>query len=99
MELNPPEVGASPLASHCVDGAKVEILTLRAVPLGGLRAMTVARTLLQRRSLIGAWCFVDHYGPDRVLDVGGMDVAPEFPRVAIKPRFNVEPVARLDVRA
>ena len=61
--------------------------------------MTVARTLLQRRSLIGAWCFVDHYGPDRVLDVGGMDVAPQFPRVTIKPRFNVEPVARLDVRA
>ena len=29
--------------------------------------MTVRRTLPQRqRSLIGAWCFVDHYGPDEV---------------------------------
>ena len=56
--------------------------------------MAVARTLLQRRSLIGAWCFVDHYGPDRVLDVGGMGVAPEFPRVTIKLRLNVEPVVR-----
>jgi redox-sensitive bicupin YhaK (pirin superfamily) len=39
--------------------------------------MTVRRTLPQRtRSLIGAWCFADHYGPDRVADTGGMDVAP-----------------------
>ncbi len=39
--------------------------------------MRVRRTLPQRqRSLIGAWCFVDHYGPDRVADSGGMVVAP-----------------------
>jgi redox-sensitive bicupin YhaK (pirin superfamily) len=39
--------------------------------------MTVHRTLPQRRrSLIGAWCFIDHYGPDPVADTGGMDVAP-----------------------
>ena len=38
--------------------------------------MTVRRTLPQRqRSLIGAWCFADHYGPDDVADTGGMDVA------------------------
>ena len=55
----------------------VEILTPRDVPLGGLRAMTVRRTLPQRqRSLIGAWCFLDHYGPDRVDETGGMQVAP-----------------------
>lgn len=55
----------------------VEVLTPREVPLGGLRAMTVRRTLPQRqRSLIGAWCFLDHYGPDRVADTGGMSVAP-----------------------
>jgi redox-sensitive bicupin YhaK (pirin superfamily) len=54
-----------------------EILEPREVPLGGLRAMTVRRTLPQRqRSLIGAWCFLDHYGPDRVDDTGGMVVAP-----------------------
>ena len=55
----------------------VEVLAPREVPLGGPRAMTVRRTLPQRgRSLIGAWCFVDHYGPDLVTDSGGMSVAP-----------------------
>src|SRR5699024_8595607 len=55
----------------------IEILTPRDVPLGGLRAMTVRRTLPQRqRSLIGAWCFVDHYGPDDVSESGGMLVPP-----------------------
>ncbi|MFJ8826546.1 pirin family protein [Streptomyces sp. NPDC102467] len=54
-----------------------EVLTARDVPLGGPRAMTVRRTLPQRaRTLIGAWCFVDHYGPDDVARTGGMDVAP-----------------------
>jgi redox-sensitive bicupin YhaK (pirin superfamily)/predicted GNAT family acetyltransferase len=39
--------------------------------------MTVRRTLPQRaRTLIGAWCFVDHYGPDDVAATGGMEVAP-----------------------
>jgi len=39
--------------------------------------MRVRRTLPQReRSLIGAWCFVDHYGPDEVEQSGGMVVAP-----------------------
>jgi quercetin 2,3-dioxygenase len=54
-----------------------QILEPRDVPLGGLRAMTVRRTLPQRqRSLIGAWCFLDHYGPDRVDETGGMMLAP-----------------------
>ncbi|HKM24675.1 MAG TPA: pirin family protein, partial [Corynebacterium sp.] len=64
-EQNSEELVLSPTTPHCTDGAKVEIITSRAVPLGGPRAMTVRRTLPQRqRSLIGAWCFVDHYGPD-----------------------------------
>ncbi|MFD9706173.1 pirin family protein [Lentzea sp. NPDC059081] len=51
----------------------VEVLGPRDVPLGGPRAMSVRRTLPQKqRSLIGAWCFCDHYGPDDV----SMDVAP-----------------------
>ncbi|CAL9279955.1 pirin family protein [Streptomyces sp. SudanB182_2057] len=61
------------------DGATpaVEVLTARQVPLGGPRAMPVRRTLPQRgRTLIGAWCFADHYGPDDVSVTGGMDVAP-----------------------
>ncbi|MFD0406104.1 pirin family protein [Kitasatospora sp. NPDC127116] len=56
---------------------RVEVLPARDVPLGGPRAMTVRRTLPQRsRTMIGAWCFVDHYGPDDVAGTGGMDVAP-----------------------
>ena len=57
----------------------MQLLTAREVPLGGLRALMVRRTLPHRnRSFIGAWCFVDHYGPDRIAadGSGGMDVAP-----------------------
>jgi len=55
----------------------VDVITSRDVPLGGPRAMTVRRTLPQRaRSLVGAWCFADHYGPDEVDDTGGMVVPP-----------------------
>ncbi|WP_409235792.1 pirin family protein [Streptomyces sp. PA5.6] len=57
--------------------SEADILSARDVPLGGPRSMTVRRTLPQRaRTLIGAWCFVDHYGPDDVAQTGGMDVAP-----------------------
>jgi redox-sensitive bicupin YhaK (pirin superfamily) len=55
----------------------MEILSPREVPLGGVRAMTVRRTLPQRqRTFVGAWCFVDHYGPDDVDPQGGMVVPP-----------------------
>ena len=55
----------------------VEVLSDREVPLGGPRGIAVRRTLPQRgRSLIGAWCFADHYGPADVATAGGMDVAP-----------------------
>src|SRR5690625_7553473 len=51
----------------------VEVLEPRAVPLGGPRAMTVQRTIPQRaRSLIGAWCFLDYFGPDDVATSDGM---------------------------
>lgn len=64
-------IHAAPCAGHS------ELLNPRDVPLGGLRAMTVRRTLPQRsRSLIGAWCFADHYGPDDISRTGGMQVAP-----------------------
>ncbi|HEY2644294.1 MAG TPA: pirin family protein [Galbitalea sp.] len=57
--------------------ASVVLLDPRDVPLGGPRAMQVRRTLPQRaRSLIGAWCFIDHYGPDPVHATGGMTVPP-----------------------
>jgi redox-sensitive bicupin YhaK (pirin superfamily) len=55
----------------------MHVLQPREVPLGGLRAMTVRRTLPQReRSLVGAWCFADHYGPDPTDRGSGMDLPP-----------------------
>ena len=55
----------------------VEVMVPRDVPLGGPRAMRVRRTLPQRgRSFIGAWCFLDHYGPDDVAETGGMRLPP-----------------------
>lgn len=56
---------------------RIMIVEPREVPLGGLRAMTVRRTLPHRDlPFIGAWCFADHYGPDDVAQTGGMDVPP-----------------------
>ncbi|SIR82508.1 pirin family protein [Williamsia sterculiae] len=64
-------------------GSVVQILEPRSVPLGGPRAMTVYRTLPQRiRSMVGAWCFVDHYGPDPVAESGGMAV-PRHPHTGL----------------
>ncbi|MFI6759472.1 pirin family protein [Micromonospora sp. NPDC050417] len=67
---------AEPDFTTCESGPEgLQILEPREVPLGGLRALNVRRTLPQRaRSLIGAWCFVDHYGPDQVESTGGMVV-------------------------
>ena len=64
----------------CTD---VELLAPREVPLGGPRAMTVYRTLPAKgRSFVGAWCFLDHYGPDDVTDSGGMHV-PRHPHTGL----------------
>ena len=66
-EREPAEV----LCRETVGGPGVTVLTPRDVPLGGPRAMNVRRTLPARgRTLIGAWCFADHYGPDPVADTG-----------------------------
>lgn len=71
VETNPSEV----ICKAQEDAAAVRILEPRDVPLGGLRAMPVRRTLPQRgHTLIGPWCFVDHYGPDDVSVTGGMNV-------------------------
>ena len=59
LEPAPVEVACAASSS-----AGIEVLRPREVPLGGPRAMRVHRALPQRlRSLIGAWCFIDHYGP------------------------------------
>ncbi len=70
---------AAPAEASCTASAwsGVEVLHARDVPLGGPRAMRVRRTLPQRRrSLVGAWCFADHYGPHDVRRSPGMVVPP-----------------------
>ncbi|WP_026248086.1 pirin family protein [Streptomyces sp. MspMP-M5] len=79
LETEPAEIKCGTLVDERrpSQAPAVEVLSAREVPLGGPRAMTVRRTLPQRdRTLIGAWCFADHYGPDDVSRTGGMDVAP-----------------------
>ncbi|WP_380284098.1 pirin family protein [Kitasatospora purpeofusca] len=52
-----------------------DLLTGRRVQLG---ESTVVRRLLPNmgRRMVGAWCFVDHYGPDDIADEPGMQVPP-----------------------
>ncbi|MFJ3307549.1 pirin family protein [Streptomyces sp. NPDC086549] len=79
VETKPIEVrcGEAVHGERPAETPRVDVLSPRDVPLGGPRAMTVRRTLPQRaRTLIGAWCFADHYGPDDVTETGGMVVAP-----------------------
>ncbi|MGW7200285.1 pirin family protein [Streptomyces chryseus] len=64
-----------------------ELLTAREVRLG---ESTQVRRLLPNlgRRMIGAWCFVDHYGPDDIADEPGMQVAPH-------PHFGLQTVSWL----
>ncbi|MDG4801257.1 pirin family protein [Micromonospora sp. WMMD980] len=63
----PPGVGAPDPGSVLLPGHDV--------PLG--RYTTVRRLLPQRqRRMVGAWCFVDHFGPDDVAERPGMEVPP-----------------------
>ena len=71
------EAAPTEIICKAAPSAGMEILAPREVPLGGPRAMPVLRTLPQRqRSLIGAWCAADHYGPLDVVHSGGMDLPP-----------------------
>ncbi|HWK79057.1 pirin family protein [Microbacterium sp.] len=48
-------------------GRRSILLEPREVPLGGVRAMNVLRTLPNRDiPTVGAWCFLDRFGPDEV---------------------------------
>ncbi len=61
VEFNPEPVscpGSTP-STPCV-----QLWPARNVPLGGVRGVTVARTLPQRgMPTVGAWCFLDSFGP------------------------------------
>lgn len=57
--------------------AGIELLLPREVPLGGPRSLPVLRSIPNKfRHFIGAWCFIDHYGPVGLPSGTGMDVAP-----------------------
>lgn len=80
LEQAPAEIDCA----NCETDQPVEVLEPRPVPLGGTRAMTVYRTLPQKqRSLIGAWCFLDHYGPDDVTASPSMQV-PRHPHTGLQ---------------
>ncbi|WP_030246056.1 pirin family protein [Streptomyces sp. NRRL S-350] len=65
----------TPCGREASGGPVKELLTGRPVPLG---ESTVVRRLLPNlgRRMVGAWCFVDHYGPDDIADEPGMQVPP-----------------------
>jgi redox-sensitive bicupin YhaK (pirin superfamily) len=74
LEKNPAELVCD-VPERTADG--VQLLEPREVPLGGPRALNVRRTLPQRaRSLVGAWCFLDHYGPQLIDAPGAGSIGP-----------------------
>lgn len=80
LERNPAEVECG---KDAMDPG-TSVVEPREVPLGGPRAMTVRRTLPARgRSTIGAFCFLDHYGPDEIAETGGM-VVPPHPHTSLQ---------------
>lgn len=68
-----PAVLDCPAGEHH-DADHIQVIQPKDVKLGADDAMKVRRTLPSlRRSFVGAWCFVDHYGPAKGAQ---MDVAP-----------------------
>lgn len=70
------DLATDPRETACGDeaagGPVREEYTGAEVALGGPRAMQVRRTLPNRvRRMVGAWCFLDHYGPEDVSEAGG----------------------------
>jgi redox-sensitive bicupin YhaK (pirin superfamily) len=62
------------VAEPIVQGSDLEVTAAREARVGD---MTVRRLLpLRLRRSVGAWCFVDHYGPMSVDGVAGMRVPP-----------------------
>jgi hypothetical protein len=64
LDVRPDETMCHPVT---VRGPVNRLLAAREVPLGGIRAMHVHRTLPTRDlPLVGAWCFLDAFGPESV---------------------------------
>src|SRR3954464_5136053 len=59
------------------DPAGVEWLEGAPVALGGPRGLGVIRTLPHKqRRTVGAWCFLDAYGPHDLIGTAGMRIGP-----------------------
>jgi hypothetical protein len=68
---------ADPEVGHDGPSSPTELLEGATVALGGPRGMAVTRTLPnKRRRMVGAWCFLDAYGPDDLDGSPGMRVGP-----------------------
>ncbi|MBX7445286.1 MULTISPECIES: pirin family protein [unclassified Arthrobacter] len=66
LEIAPQQEVCPPAPANGNPGPCLQLWPEREVPLGGVRAMNVKRTLPQRGlPTIGAWCFLDSFGPDR----------------------------------
>lgn len=81
---------AEPVEIDCTESAcdAIEVVPARQVPLGGPRAMLVHRTLpTHDRSMVGAWCFADHYGPIAVRPAvpGAPNTLEESPGMRVLP--------------
>jgi redox-sensitive bicupin YhaK (pirin superfamily) len=76
LDQMPSEAVSGGLAAVAVEPVR-ELLPGAQVALGGPRGMTVTRTLPNRdRRMVGAWCFLDHYGPEDLTVRPGMRVPP-----------------------
>jgi quercetin 2,3-dioxygenase len=76
LERSPQETPCGGRAAVAVQPVR-ELLGGATVPLGGPRGMMVTRTLPHRnRRMVGAWCFVDFYGPADLTSALGMRVPP-----------------------
>ena len=76
LELRPVETQGGGLAAVAAEPVR-ELQAGRQVALGGPRGMAVTRTLPNReRRMVGAWCFLDLYGPEDLTTAPGMRVPP-----------------------
>ncbi|WP_040813417.1 pirin family protein [Nocardia concava] len=72
-----PKPEASLCESSGRPGPRAEFFPAREVPLGGVRGVTVFRTLPQRDlPTVGAWCFLDHFGSGSAANPTGHDIDP-----------------------
>jgi redox-sensitive bicupin YhaK (pirin superfamily) len=76
VEPHPQETRCGGRAAVAVEPVR-ELQSGATVALGGPRGMMVTRTLPNRnRRMVGAWCFVDFYGPADLTSAPGMRVPP-----------------------